>query len=425
MRILHTSDWHLGAQLHDHSRLPEQEKFLEWLKALMIKERPDALIIAGDIFDSCAPSNTAQNLYYDFLAATFKETLCRTVVVIGGNHDSPSLLDAPGNALAHLHARVVGAVAYAEAENGEKAPIFEKEVVVIPGVDGKPGLVVAAVPYLRDADLRTSEALETDSDRSEKLKRGFKEHYEAVAGLARQKAQLPDGGKLPLILTGHLFLAGATLAGDQSERAIQVGNLDSLEMALLPSADYYALGHLHSPQNVGGSETCRYSGAPIPMSFGESRQTKSVAIVDLSSGSTASIRLVEIPKTQRLEQLKGSPEVIAEKLKELVATRENIWVDIQVTEGDGDLSPCWSQYMAIAGGTDVRLLRRQNARPGKEGSALAVAFMDDTRLEDITPEKLFEMRLQDEALTEQEKSEYSIMFGEILRQFTEADTNKE
>ena len=177
MRILHTSDWHLGAQLHEQSRIPEQVAFLEWLKALMIKEKPDALIIAGDIFDSCAPSNTAQNLYYDFLSATFKENLCRTVVVVGGNHDSPSLLDAPGNVLTSINTKVVGAVAYLRDDSGGYVPNYEKEIVIVKDASGMPGLVIGAVPYLREPDLRTSDALETNTDRSEKLKRGFKEHY--------------------------------------------------------------------------------------------------------------------------------------------------------------------------------------------------------------------------------------------------------
>jgi exonuclease SbcD len=425
MRILHTSDWHLGAQLHEQSRIPEQTAFLEWLKALMRKEQPDALIIAGDIFDTCAPSNTAQNLYYDFLSATFKEGLCRNVVVVGGNHDSPSLLDAPGNVLAHLRTHVVGSVAYLEDGKGGYVPDYEKEVVVINDAAGNPALVIGAVPYLRDADLRTSEAMETDADRSDKLKRGFKEHYFKIADIAHQKGIGNDDAPLPMVLTGHLFLTGATMAEEKSERDLHIGNLGALDAALLPKADYYALGHLHTAQKVGGIETCRYSGAPIPLSFGEIRQTKSVSLVDFSPGTTPVVRVEPIPQTQKLSQLKGTPEDISAKLNELVATRESVWVDIQVTEGVGDLSTWWSTYSATVEGSGVRLLRWQNARGGKNGSALAAAISEDATLDNLTPEQLFKMRLTDEDLAVDDQAVFSAMFAEISQKFAEADTKKD
>lgn len=425
MRILHTSDWHLGAQLHDQSRLPEQTAFLEWLKVLMAKEQPDALIIAGDIFDTCAPSSVALNLYYNFLSAIFTAKRCCAVIVVGGNHDSPSLLDAPGNALVHLNTQVVGTVAYLKEDNGGYVPNYDKEVVVVNDANGQPGLVIGAVPYLRDADLRTSEAQETDADRSEKLKRGFKQHYQAIANLARQKSALADGRQLPLILTGHLFLTGATTADEKSERDLHIGNLASLEVALLPPADYYALGHLHNPQKVGGSDICRYSGAPIPMSFGEIKQAKSVTIIDFAPGNAPVVRLESIPQTQKFAQLKGTPETIEEKLKEQAAARISVWVDIQVTEGDGDLAEWWGKFTAIAEGTSVLILRKQNARPGKNGSARAGAVAADTNLEYLTPKQLFDMRLNDEDLTNGRKAEFSAMFDEIAQACAEADTNKE
>jgi exonuclease SbcD len=425
MRILHTSDWHLGAQLHEQSRIPEQTAFLKWLKELMASEKPDALIIAGDIFDTCAPSNTALNLYYDFLSTTFKENLCRAVVVVGGNHDSPSLLDAPGNVLAHLQTRVVGAVDYQPDGNGGYVANHEKEVVVVKDAKGKPSLVIGAVPYLRDADLRTSEAMETDTDRSAKLKRGFKEHYSTVAELARLQARLPDGRHLPIVLTGHLALTGGTTAAEKSERDLLIGNLGSLEFDLLPEADYYALGHLHCPQTVGDNPACRYSGAPIPMGFGEVGQVKSVAIVDLVPGTNPTVRLETIPPTQRLAQLKGTPETIDEKLKELVAAGDNVWVDIQVNEGVGDLTAWWSAFSATTEGTAVRLLRWQNTRPGKNGSVLAGAIADAAKLEHLTPDQLFTMRLADEDLTDGEKAVFSAMFQEIRQGAVEADINKE
>ena len=423
LKIFHTSDWHLGAQLHDQSRLPEQEKFLDWLKSRMAQERPDVLIIAGDIFDTCAPSNAALNLYYDFLATTYKENLCRMVVVIGGNHDSPSLLDAPSTALSHLHTRVIGSVKYPDGDI--LAPGYENEVIVVKDAAGCPGLVIGAVPYLRDADLRSSAAQDTRDDRIEKLKRGFARHYAAVVDLARQQATLPDGRQLPIVLTGHLFLTGGTTAAEKSERDLQIGNLGALEQALLPSADYYALGHLHSPQTISGCETCRYAGAPIPMSFGEARQSKSIVIVEFAPQTPPVVRLDPIPQTQSLVQFNGTPEAIVEKLTELVASGKETWVDLQITEGIGDLTSWWNTFPVLVEGSAVRILRSQNARPGKEPSALGAVIAESTRLEHMTPEQLFGMRLADEDLTDGEKLEFTGLFQEICLQCAESDTNRE
>ncbi len=425
MRILHTADWHLGAQLHEQSRLPEQEEFLKWMLRTMDQEKPDALLIAGDVFDSCAPSNAALNLYYEFLSAVFRHCLCRRVVVVGGNHDSPSLLDAPGNVLDHIGTRVVGGVAYTKGNGDGRIPDHRNEVVVVEDSGGRPGLVIGAVPYLRDTDLRTSAAQESDEVRAEKRRIGFQQHYHAIADLARRECSTP-GEPLPLVLTGHLFLAGGFTAAEKSERDLQVGNLTAFEPALLPPADYYAFGHLHSPQAIGGRETCRYSGSPLRMNFGEAHQEKSIVIVDLSPGLDPVVRRVPVPQTQRIEQLTGTPEAIASMLKELVASGVGAWVDVQVTEGEGDLTP-WmhTEFPGLVEGTEVRLLRRQNARPGRAATTLAAAVADEAVLDSFSPGDLFRMRLSDEDLTREEKDAYASMLDEILREMDEAEGGKE
>ncbi len=227
------------------------------------------------------------------------------------------------------------------------------------------------------------------------------------------------------MLSGHLFLTGGMTAEEKSERDLQMGNLGSLELELLPPADYYALGHLHKPQTVGGNDCCRYSGAPIMMGFGEIGQVKSVALIDLAPGKAPAVRLESVPQTQLLVQLKGTPEDIDRKLTDLVAAGRSAWVDIQVNEGIGDLTPWWNVFSTIAEGSSVRLLRWQNARPGKTGSLLAAAIANEARLEHLTPEELFEMRIKDENLTAGEKDEFTAMFKEILQAVAEADANKE
>ena len=418
MKIIHTSDWHLGARLHDQDRQAEHEAFARWLLELLRREAPDALVVAGDIFDTGAPSNRSQECYYSLLAAICGEALCRMVVVIGGNHDSPSLLDAPAAALEHLRTRVIGAIDAAD---------LERQVVVVDGADGRPGLVIGAVPYLREGDLRRDQAGEDDADRQAGLRDGFRRHYEAVANLAQQRARERAGRDLPLLLTGHLYLGGATLSDSTSERAPRVGNLAALPPGLLPAADYGALGHLHSPQDLAGAPSWRYSGSPLPMSFGEAGQEKAVVVVEFgpTPGAPPRVRLERVPAFQRLEQVQGSPEAIAERLRELVTAGESAWVEVQVTAAEGDLGPFWASLPGLVEGSAVRILAHQDCRryaatPGARDDAAVVS------LDDLTPADVFGLRLDDDPTVSAEERQWlGELFAEILKAVAETDPQRE
>ncbi len=404
MKIIHTSDWHLGAQLYEQSRHPEQEKFTAWLKELMRKEKPDALIVAGDIFDTYSPPNASLELYYSLLGEIIKESLCRTVVVVGGNHDSPTMLDSPDKVLSQLNIKVIGGAD------------IEKEMVLVKDKDGKAGLAVGAIPYLRDADLRISGEGEDFSDVSAKLRAGLKKHYKEV----EQKARAQAGKNVPLLLTGHFYLSKSRLSDDLSERTRQIGNMGEIPFELLPPADYFALGHLHIPQAVAGNELCRYSGAPIPMSFSEAGQEKSVAIVEFA-GAT-SVRLETIPCFQRLEQIKGTTAVIEARIKELLESSADVWLDVQVNEHEGDLSDFWNSLAVLVEKGSVKILTRQDARPHRPWNKRGE---QESTLETIKPEDVFKMRLDDEALSPDEKAEFMQMFEEIIRSRTQDDIIKE
>lgn len=415
MKLLHTADWHLGARLHEQDRAAEHAAFLGWLAGLMREERPDALVVAGDIFDSCAPANAAQELYYDFLGTVFKESLCRAVVIIGGNHDSPSLLDSPEKVLAHLGTTVVGA-----------APTYPAAAAVcVTGAAPGDALLIAVVPYLRGGDLRASLPGEGFADRAARQRAGFGAHYAAVAQAARDLGRERTGrGDLPLILTGHCFLSGARLSDDQSERArAAVGGLDGYSAALLPSADYIALGHLHVPQAVGGFDTCRYAGSPLPMSFGEAGSAKSVTIAEFGahSGDPVTLRHIPVPLFQQLARIDGTPEAIRERLTALVQNGDPVWVALQITGGEGELDSFWDEAAAIARDTPVRILVRQNLRPSRDRSLRATAG-ESTRLETLTPSDIFAMRLAEEDLTDVERAEYAALFGEICVAQWQKDT---
>ena len=410
MKLLHTSDWHLGGKLHEQDRTREHEQFLEWLTTLLRAERPDALVVAGDVFDTFTPSNRALELYYSFLGELFKASLCRAVVITGGNHDSPSLLDSPEKILVHLNARVVGSASDDPAQ----------EVVWVQGEQAENGLVIGAVPYLREGDLRCAASGESEEERAAKLQAGFRTHYARVAEAARLLSSAKTGFDVPLILTGHCYLRNAMLSDDHSERARAIGGLDGLSCTLLPPSDYLALGHLHLPQTIGGNSARRYAGSPIPMSFAEAETEKSVVLVTFGvrSGDPVDARTIPVPVFQKLKQLTGTPETIMARLAELITDGESVWTDVQVTEGEGELSAFWDETARLVMNTPVKILTRRNSRPARAWAGRGTD--EEIRLDTLTPNDVFRMRLDEESLADEERQFYSTLFDELMRDVSAA-----
>ncbi len=280
LKILHTSDWHLGRRLYGRLRYSEFEAFLSWLQETISAQQVDILIVAGDIFDTMTPSNKAQALYYEFLGKVSK-SCCQHVVIVAGNHDSPTFLDAPSNVLKFLNVHVIG-TACEDVSN---------EVLVLEDADGTPHCIIAAVPYLRDRDVRSTQAGESGQTKDANVIAGICAHYDKVADIAKAKQQELIGAHqhhIPIIATGHLFAAGGTTTDDDGVRELYVGSLGKISADMFDDCfDYVALGHLHVPQRVGGRESIRYSGSPIAMGFGEAKQQKQVLLIQF--GATADV----------------------------------------------------------------------------------------------------------------------------------------
>ncbi|WP_201581344.1 exonuclease SbcCD subunit D C-terminal domain-containing protein [Psychrobacter glacincola] len=293
LTILHTSDWHLGRRLYGRMRYEEFEAFLSWLQDTISAQQIDVLIVAGDIFDTMTPSNRAQALYYEFLGKVSK-SCCQHVVIVAGNHDSPTFLDAPSNVLKFLNVHVIGTA----------CEDLNDEVLVLDDTDGNPHCIIAAVPYLRDRDVRSSQAGESADSKDANVIAGICAHYDDVADIAKAiQAELTKAHKrhIPIIATGHLFALDSKTTEDDGVRDLYVGNLGQISASMFDSCfDYVALGHLHVPQRVGSCDHIRYSGSPIAMGFGESKQQKQVLLVqfgavanDISSQKSASNNIVE------------------------------------------------------------------------------------------------------------------------------------
>ncbi len=320
MKFLHTSDWHLGRTLYGRNRYDEFAAFLKWLAALIESERVDALLVAGDIFDSSVPSIRAQELYYGFLHEIARSKICRHLVITSGNHDSPSFLNAPKALLRALDVHVVGSAT--DEPTGEVVELRDSE--------GGLEAIVCAVPYLRDRDIRTVEAGESVEEKGRKLLEGIERHYREVCQ-AGEALRQRENGAVPMVAMGHLFTAGGTTVDGDGVRELYVGSLAHVSRSIFPAGiDYLALGHLHVPQKVGGDEHLRYSGSPLPMGFGEARQQKEVVLVNFSEGER-SITEVAVPLFQPLERISGTVEAITSRIFQLKAEGSSAWLEIEYT----------------------------------------------------------------------------------------------
>jgi DNA repair protein SbcD/Mre11 len=283
MRLLHTSDWHLGHTLYDTSREAEHAAFLGWLLETLEAQKVDALLVAGDIFDTANPGAEAQAAWYDFIAQARRRRPKLDIVVIGGNHDSAGRLDAPQPLFAALKVRVVGGLPRAR---GQAA--LEQLLVPLHDARGRVAAWVAAVPYLRPSDLPP-----VPEDTADRLVEGVRAVYAEVLEGARARREPGQA----LVAMGHCYMVGTELSA-LSERRILGGNQHALPVELFQEdVAYAALGHLHKAQRVGGREGVRYSGSPIPLSLDEAHYAHQVLLVELEGERLGSVRPLHVPRT--------------------------------------------------------------------------------------------------------------------------------
>ncbi len=414
LTVLHTSDWHIGRSLYGRKRYEEFEAFLTWLAETIQQNEIDALLVAGDVFDTSTPSNRAQELYYRFLCRVAASS-CRHVVVVAGNHDSPSFLNAPKELLKVLDVHVVG--------NASEDP--EDEVLVLCDKQDTPELIVCAVPYLRDRDIRVAEAGESIEDKEYKLIEGIRSHYAAVAAIAEQK-RTEIGADIPVVAMGHLFTAGGQTVDGDGVRELYVGSLAHVTAGIFPKCfDYLALGHLHVPQKVNGSEIMRYSGSPLPMGFGEAKQQKSICQVafDPHNGhsKTTAVQLIDVPVFQKLERIKGDWDGISSRILELSATDSQAWLEV-VYEGDEVIGDLRERLEAAISGTQMEILRIKNNRIIDR--VLGQIHEEET-LDDLNVNDVFERCLAVHEVPEDQRPELLRAYQETVSSLYEDDVQAE
>ncbi|WP_127844893.1 exonuclease subunit SbcD [Psychroflexus aestuariivivens] len=314
MKILHTADWHIGKKLHKVDLHQDFSLFVDWLCEVIQNENIDVLLVSGDIFDFSNPSSESRTLYYQTLMKLKKFNL--KIILTGGNHDSPNVLDAPKELLNQLDIHVIGRM----PENVEDCliPILKNNEVEI---------VVAAIPYLRSQDLKKQYKAEDYDSKIEAIQHSIAYHFQETAKVSKTK--FPDK---PLLGMGHLYAVGVALS--DSERDIQIGNLAGLEAKHFGNLyDYIALGHIHKPQKLNAKTPIFYSGSPIPLSFSERKNDKRILIIDTETDFEP--QSLSVPKFRNLKLIKGNLDDIRTKLEQVENSEElDTLIEIQMQDID-------------------------------------------------------------------------------------------
>ena len=405
MRLLHTADWHLGHTLHDEDRAGEHAAFLAWLLDLLEAEAIDQLVIAGDVFETANPPARALEAYYGFLSEAHRRLPGLGVVVLGGNHDSAARLEAPREVLRSLGVQVV-----ARLPRGEDGPRPADLVIPLKDRAGEVRAWMAAVPYLRPADLPRVDVPEDEDPLIEGVRAVYREAV-AEARRRREPGQALLGG-------GHCYMAGGD-PSDLSERRILVGGEHALPAGLFPEdLVYVALGHLHKAQKVGGHEHVRYSGSPIPLSFAELHYKHQVVLVELSGEEVERIEPRPVPRSVELLRLGPlEPEALLEALAGLPEaddTPRREWPLLEARALLDEPEPgLRARVDEAVADRRVRLLRL--GREGRRREAAAAQPVPRS-LRELQPEEVFRRRWDESEFSGDPPEELLRAFRELLEE---------
>ncbi len=395
MKILHTADWHLGHRLHEQSQLEEQTLFLNWIENYIIEQKIDVLLISGDVFDTGSPSNQSLEIYYSFLVK-LKATTCKSIIITGGNHDSPGTLNAPKHILDALSIKVVGKATEDIADEVFKVELND-EIAII-----------GAVPYLRDGDIRRAVAGETFEELTDKYKTALINHYKAVA----EQCKLINTTNAPVIAMGHLFATGGSIS--DSEQNIYVGTLGHIGAEDFPSYfDYVALGHLHRPQIIGGNDKIRYSGSPNILSFSEINYDKKVLILTLENNKITKIEDQIIPNFRTFHKLKGTITECIEAFPSITSNAYKLtpWVEIVLKEDTSintdDLKKAAENYTF-----EILKISLKNRRQTKGIEEL----LENTKsIKELVPTEVFKLKCKEMSFDLEKNPDVLDAFNEILQ----------
>lgn len=408
MKILYTSDLHIGKRLYQSELIKEQLLFFDWLTDLVHKEKIDLILVCGDVFDVANPSSESRKIYYELLVKLAR-LKCR-VIITAGNHDSSAVLEAPRELLKQLEIFVIGSL----PENSGDM------LIPIKGADDKTSLVVAAIPFLRDSDLRKRTEDESFQERTDAVRSGIISIYHDAAEKCRQ---LYPG--IPAIAMGHLYIQGGALS--DSEREIQIGNLAGIQAEKLPGYFlWYALGHLHKPQKAGSSENICYGGSPVQLSFSEAANKNRVVLLTLENNNL-SHSSIPVPVMRRLIRLSGT---VSELKRSLYALKPDpsllkTFIELEAVEENPDPSRVAELETIInefnPGNAEILKYR---IRFLNQPAGTADLYENNVNIEELKPVDVFERKMSGEGVEEETGKKLKNAFGELLEEVLQIKQEK-
>lgn len=306
MKIIATSDWHLGNLFHGNDRLKEHEHFLTWLLEQIKEQQPDALLVAGDVFDNGNPSAAAQEAYYGFLTDATHECPQMKIIITAGNHDSANRLEAPRTLLSRNHIEVRGSVRqqWEVTDNGTKRSInYEDLIIPLTAADGTEAAVLA-VPFLRSDVVQGESYSDSVNDFLQTLTREARKSYP---------------GRI-VIMMAHMYAKGADIAKNDASEKIVIGGQEEVSMkGWEDHPNYLTCGHIHKRQHIWGTTWARYTGSVLPMSFAEKDYHHGVDMVTFSKDGTSNVEFLEYtPQHQLVILPEDDAELTPNKLKKLI-----------------------------------------------------------------------------------------------------------
>ncbi|MBB3102383.1 exonuclease SbcCD subunit D C-terminal domain-containing protein [Azomonas macrocytogenes] len=376
MRLIHTSDWHLGQTLHGQERDYEHACFLAWLLERLEEQRPDALLIAGDIFDTVNPPLKAQERLYDFIVSAHERLPRLQILMIAGNHDSGARIELPAPLMKRLNTHAIGRIHWSTDGHLEHSRLL----LPLTNTQGEIAAWCLALPFLRPAEVTSR-----DNNGDDYLT-GIQQVHAALVAAAQTQRQPGQA----LLAMSHAHMTGGTVSAD-SERNIVIGSAETLPASLFPATiGYVALGHLHKPQRVGGQERIRYSGSPLPLSFAEEHYTHQILLVTLAGEHLHSVESLPVPRAVDMHRI--GPEPLADVLHQLEALpsldlprERQPWLEVRIRL-DEPLPDLRQQIENALQGKSCRLVRIASEYAGRSHDENETPLCG---LEQISPQDLF------------------------------------
>lgn len=389
LKVLHTSDWHLGRLLDGEERGEEFYSFFSFMLSEIERRGIDVLLVSGDVFDSSVPRNSAVQAFADLLTRLRSSSLSHAVF-IAGNHDSASFL------------RILKTL----GEN-DKIHIFPNAPSDGEGLVLDNRLYIMPIAFLRDGDLGLGYGEDYETRQLEAYARYF--------NLCDEKYSV-NGMKIPCICMAHLFLTGSSIAPGDGVRA-NVGTLGQVSASLLPKTPcYYALGHIHKPQRIGKRADMRYCGTPLAMSFDEAADQKTMIEVCIKDDGQISIEEVPIPRFRNLQLIKGDLEKIRASLEALGHDGSQAYCEI-VYEGPAMETELYEK---------VRLLCPPNVHLVAVKASIKASEAGLESIQDLgmlSPATVFQRKLDDLGLEEEQRRSLTEAFSQALKALEDEDEN--